>query len=238
MNFKEKLKIKAENIGITLNDTQLQQFQDFYELLIEKNKVMNLTAITEEEEVIDKHFIDSLTCKRVMDMNQVRSVIDIGTGAGFPGIPLKIVYPEIEFVLLDSLNKRVKFLNEVIEALHLEKIQAVHGRAEDLARKPEFRGRFDLCVSRAVANLSTLSEYCIPFVRVNGYFISYKAQKGLEEIRECNHCMKELGSKIIDTDEFQLTDEDSKRVLIKIKKCKGTSKMYPRKAGIPSKNPL
>ena len=147
MNFKEKLKIKAENIGITLNDTQLQQFQDFYELLIEKNKVMNLTAITEEEEVIDKHFIDSLTCKRVMDMNQVRSVIDIGTGAGFPGIPLKIVYPEIEFVLLDSLNKRVKFLNEVIEALHLEKIQAVHGRAEDLARKPEFRGRFDLCVS-------------------------------------------------------------------------------------------
>ena len=238
MNFKEKLKIKAENIGITLNDTQLQQFQDFYELLIEKNKVMNLTAITEEEEVIDKHFIDSLTCKRVMDMNQVRSVIDIGTGAGFPGIPLKIVYPEIEFVLLDSLNKRVKLLNEVIEALHLEKIQAVHGRAEDLARKPEFRGRFDLCVSRAVANLSTLSEYCIPFVRVNGYFISYKAQKGLEEIQECNHCMKELGSKIIDTDEFQLTDEDSKRVLIKIKKCKGTSKMYPRKAGIPSKNPL
>ena len=238
MNFKEKLKIKAENIGITLNDTQLQQFQDFYELLIEKNKVMNLTAITEEEEVIDKHFIDSLTCKRVMEMNQVRSVIDIGTGAGFPGIPLKIVYPEIEFVLLDSLNKRVKFLNEVIEALHLEKIQAVHGRAEDLARKPEFRGRFDLCVSRAVANLSTLSEYCIPFVRVNGYFISYKAQKGLEEIQECNHCMKELGSKIIDTDEFQLTDEDSKRVLIKIKKCKGTSKMYPRKAGIPSKNPL
>lgn len=238
MNFKEKLKIKAENIGITLNDTQLQQFQDFYELLIEKNKVMNLTAITEEEEVIDKHFIDSLTCKRVMDMNQVRSVIDIGTGAGFPGIPLKIVYPEIEFVLLDSLNKRVKFLNEVIEVLHLEKIQAVHGRAEDLARKPEFRGRFDLCVSRAVANLSTLSEYCIPFVRVNGYFISYKAQKGLEEIQECNHCMKELGSKIIDTDEFQLTDEDSKRVLIKIKKCKGTSKMYPRKAGIPSKNPL
>ena len=111
MNFKEKLKIKAENIGITLNDTQLQQFQDFYELLIEKNKVMNLTAITEEEEVIDKHFIDSLTCKRVMEMNQVRSVIDIGTGAGFPGIPLKIVYPEIEFVLLDSLNKRVKFLN-------------------------------------------------------------------------------------------------------------------------------
>ena len=181
MNFKEKLKKKAENIGIALNELQLQQFQDFYELLIEKNKVMNLTSITEEDEVIDKHFIDSLTCNRVIDMNQVKSVIDIGTGAGFPGIPLKIVYPDIDFVLLDSLNKRVRFLNEAIELLHLKKIQAVHGRAEDLARKPEFRGKFDLCVSRAVANLNTLSEYCIPFVRVNGFFISYKAQKGLED---------------------------------------------------------
>lgn len=238
MNFKEKLKKKAENIGIALNELQLQQFQDFYELLIEKNKVMNLTSITEEDEVIDKHFIDSLTCNRVIDMNQVKSVIDIGTGAGFPGIPLKIVYPDIDFVLLDSLNKRVRFLNEAIELLHLKKIQAVHGRAEDLARKPEFRGKFDLCVSRAVANLNTLSEYCIPFVRVNGFFISYKAQKGLEEIHESDHCMKELGSKIMRVDEFKLTDIDSNRVLIKIKKCKGTSKLYPRKAGIPSKNPL
>ena len=238
MNFKEKLKKKAENIGIALNELQLQQFQDFYELLIEKNKVMNLTSITEEDEVIDKHFIDSLTCNRVIDMNQVKSVIDIGTGAGFPGIPLKIVYPDIDFVLLDSLNKRVRFLNEAIELLHLKKIQAVHGRAEDLARKPEFRGKFELCVSRAVANLNTLSEYCIPFVRVNGFFISYKAQKGLEEIHESDHCMKELGSKIMRVDEFKLTDIDSNRVLIKIKKCKGTSKLYPRKAGIPSKNPL
>lgn len=238
MNFKEKLKKKAENIGIALNELQLQQFQGFYELLIEKNKVMNLTSITEEDEVIDKHFIDSLTCNRVIDMNQVKSVIDIGTGAGFPGIPLKIVYPDIDFVLLDSLNKRVRFLNETIELLHLKKIQAVHGRAEDLARKPEFRGKFDLCVSRAVANLNTLSEYCIPFVRVNGFFISYKAQKGLEEIHESDHCMKELGSKIMQVDEFKLTDIDSNRVLIKIKKCKGTSKLYPRKAGIPSKNPL
>ena len=238
MNFKEKLKKKAENIGIALNELQLQQFQDFYELLIEKNKVMNLTSITEEDEVIDKHFIDSLTCNRVIDMNQVKSVIDIGTGAGFPGIPLKIVYPDSDFVLLDSLNKRVRFLNEAIELLHLKKIQAVHGRAEDLARKPEFRGKFELCVSRAVANLNTLSEYCIPFVRVNGFFISYKAQKGLEEIHESDHCMKELGSKIMQVDEFKLTDIDSNRVLIKIKKCKGTSKLYPRKAGIPSKNPL
>lgn len=238
MNFKEKLKNKAKNIGIELNDKQLQQFEQFYALLIEKNKVMNLTAITEEEEVIDKHFIDSLTCNRVNPMEQVKSIIDIGTGAGFPGIPLKIVYPDISFVLLDSLNKRIQFLNEVIEKLGLTKIKAVHGRAEDLARKSEYRGKFDLCVSRAVANLSTLSEYCIPFVKVNGFFVSYKAGKGLEEIEKCSTCMKELGSKIVKIDQFQLSDQEAQRILIQIKKCKGTSKKYPRKAGIPSRNPL
>lgn len=238
MNFQEKLKEKAVAIGIDLSEIQLKQFEEFYHLLIEKNKVMNLTAITEEDEVIDKHFIDSLTCARVMDMTKVTSIVDIGTGAGFPGIPLKIAYPEISFVLLDSLNKRVKFLDEVIEALALKKITAVHGRAEDLARKPEYRAKFDLCVSRAVANLSVLSEYCIPFVKVNGYFVSYKAARGLEEIEAGKHCMEVLGSKIMQTDEFPLTDKDSMRVLIKIKKCRGTAKMYPRKAGVPSKNPL
>lgn len=238
MNFQEKLKEKAVAIGIDLSEIQLKQFEEFYHLLIEKNKVMNLTAITEEDEVIDKHFIDSLTCARVMDMTKVTSIVDIGTGAGFPGIPLKIAYPEISFVLLDSLNKRVKFLDEIIEALALKKITAVHGRAEDLARKPEYRAKFDLCVSRAVANLSVLSEYCIPFVKVNGYFVSYKAARGLEEIEASKHCMEVLGSKIMQTDEFPLTDKDSMRVLIKIKKCKGTAKMYPRKAGVPSKNPL
>lgn len=237
MDFLQKLKKKAEHIGICLNDKQLQQFQDYYHLLIEKNKVMNLTSITEEDEVIDKHFIDSLTCCRVVDINRISNMIDIGTGAGFPGVPIKIAFPEIHVVLLDSLNKRVKFLDEVISELRLKDIEAVHGRAEDLARKQEFRAKFDLCVSRAVANLSTLSEYCIPFVKVNGLFISYKAKKGLEEIKEIDHCMEVLGSKIIQVDEFELSD-DSERVLIKIKKCKGTSKQYPRKAGIPSKNPL
>lgn len=238
MNFKEKLKKASEDAGISMNDLQLDQFEEFYHLLIEKNKVMNLTAITDEEEVIEKHFIDSLTCRRVMDMGSVKSLIDIGTGAGFPGIPLKIIYPEISVVLLDSLNKRVKFLNEVIDELGLSRVEAVHGRAEDLARKQEYRGRFDLAVSRAVANLSTLSEYCIPFVKVNGFFVSYKAGKGLEEIETCDCCMKALGSKIVQVDDFQLPGEDSLRVLIKIKKCKGTSKAYPRKAGIPSRNPL
>lgn len=238
MNFKDKLRDKANAVDIVLDDIQLKQFELFYHLLIEKNKVMNLTSITDEDEVMDKHFIDSLTCSRVVNMNQVQSIIDIGTGAGFPGIPLKIVYPHINIVLLDSLNKRVNFLNEVIEKLGLTKIKAIHGRAEDIARFPEYRAGFDLAVSRAVANLNTLSEYCIPFVKVNGYFVSYKAGKGLDEIKNSDNCMKELGSKIIKTDEFQLPGDEAKRLLIKIKKCKGTAKKYPRKAGIPAKDPL
>lgn len=238
MDFKEKLIKKAEENNFSFNAEQLRQFEEFYYLLIEKNKVMNLTAITDEDEVIEKHFMDSLTCVRVVDMKRISTVIDIGTGAGFPGIPLKIAFPEIEFVLLDSLNKRVKFLNEVIESLDLKKIRTVHGRAEDLARNKELRGQFDLCVSRAVANLSTLSEYCIPFVRVNGFFISYKSKKGLDELEGLDQCMKCLGSKIVQVDEFQLSDQDLDRVLIKIKKCQGTSRRFPRKAGIPSKSPL
>lgn len=238
MEFKEKLKTKAETAGMILSDRQLRQFEQFYHLLTEKNKVMNLTAITEEDEVIDKHFMDSLSCARVMDMSRVRSLVDVGTGAGFPGIPLKIVYPEIRVLLVDSLNKRVQFLNEVIDQLSLSGVEAVHGRAEDISRRKEYRAVFDLAVSRAVANLRTLSEYCVPFVKVNGYFISYKAGKGLQEIEESANCMRELGCKIMETEEFELSDQDSMRVLIKIKKCRGTSSKYPRKAGIPSRNPL
>lgn len=238
MEFKEKLKTKAEAAGMILSDRQLRQFEQFYHLLTEKNKVMNLTAITEEDEVIDKHFMDSLSCARVMDMSRVRSLVDVGTGAGFPGIPLKIVYPEIRVLLVDSLNKRVQFLNEVIDQLSLSGVEAVHGRAEDISRRKEYRAVFDLAVSRAVANLRTLSEYCVPFVKVNGYFISYKAGKGLQEIEESANCMRELGCKIMETEEFELSDQDSMRVLIKIKKCRGTSSKYPRKAGIPSRNPL
>ena len=238
MEFKEKLKTKAEAAGMILSDRQLRQFEQFYHLLTEKNKVMNLTAITEEDEVIDKHFMDSLSCARVMDMSRVRSLVDVGTGAGFPGIPLKIVYPEIRVLLVDSLNKRVQFLNEVIDQLSLSGVEAVHGRAEDISRRKEYRAVFDLAVSRAVANLRTLSEYCVPFVKVNGYFISYKAGKGMQEIEESANCMRELGCKIMETEEFELSDQDSMRVLIKIKKCRGTSSKYPRKAGIPSRNPL
>lgn len=238
MDFKEKLKARAEKEGISLTPKQLGQFELFYKMLIETNKSMNLTAITDEDEVIEKHFIDSLSCHRVVDMSQIRTCIDVGTGAGFPGIPLKIVYPEIDFVLVDSLNKRVKFLKDVKEALGLEGLEALHGRAEDLARDKSLRAAFDLCVSRAVANLSVLSEYCIPFVRTNGYFVSYKGKKGLEEISNAQNCMNVLGCKIEKVDDFRLEEDEAERLLIRIKKCKGTPKLYPRKAGTPSKNPL
>ncbi len=237
-SFQDKLKVKAGQLGIDLTELQLQQFDRFFQMMVETNKHMNLTAITEEDEVISKHLVDSLSCSKVMDMSKVKSIIDIGTGAGFPGIPLKIAYPEIEIVLVDSLQKRIKFLNQVIEELGLTKVSAIHGRAEDLARNKEYRANFDLCVSRAVANLSTLTEYCIPFVRVNGYFVSYKAQKGMEELENAKNCLNVLGCKMEEANQFKLEGDDSDRILLKIKKCKGTPKLYPRKAGVPSKNPL
>ena len=170
-----------EELGIALSQEQKKQFITYYEYLVEKNKVMNLTAITEYNEVILKHFLDSLSIVKVGSFDQKKlpgkSVIDIGTGAGFPGIPLKIAFPELKITLLDSLNKRVNFLNEVIEMLGLKDVTALHGRAEDYAKQKEHREKYDFCVSRAVANLSTLSEYCIPFVKEGGSFISYKSGK-------------------------------------------------------------
>ena len=228
----------TKQLGITLSEKQIQQFIRYYELLVEWNSFMNLTAITEYEEVMEKHFVDSLAAVKVCDFHQVKSLIDIGTGAGFPGIPLKIAFPHLEVVLLDSLNKRTKFLNEVLQQLGLENIRTIHGRAEDYAKQKEYREQFDVCVSRAVANLSTLSEYCIPYARKKGEFISYKSGKIEEEAEQAKKAIFILGGKISKIEKFCLADTDMERSFIVIDKEKKTPEKYPRKAGMPSKEPI
>ncbi|MDY5957629.1 MAG: 16S rRNA (guanine(527)-N(7))-methyltransferase RsmG [Frisingicoccus sp.] len=227
-----------EKLNIHLNEKQVYQFMKYYEMLIETNKVMNLTAITDFDEVIDKHFVDSLALIQAIDLNKELKVIDVGTGAGFPGIPLKIAFPELDILLLDSLNKRIHFLDQVISELGLENIQTIHGRAEDFGKNPLYREKFDLCVSRAVANLSTLSEYCVPFVQVDGYFISYKSGKVQEELDASRHAVDILGGKVEKCLNYALADTDMERSLVVIHKLKPTKKAYPRKAGKPSKEPL
>ncbi len=234
----DKFYAGLKSLDIACSKEQINQFLKFYEMLIEKNKVMNLTAITEFEDVIEKHFLDSLSLVKCMDLNKSLRVLDLGTGAGFPGIPLKIAFPELEIVLMDSLNKRVVFLKEVIEELGLSGISAVHGRAEEMAGKKEFREQFDLCVSRAVANLSSLSEYCIPFVKVGGIFVSYKSGQVEEEVSQAEKAISVLGGAMVKVEKFTLTGTEASRSLIKIGKKKKTPKGYPRKAGTPSKNPI
>ena len=227
---------EANKINITFTERQLEQFRIYYEMLVEKNKVMNLTGITEWDEVLEKHFLDSISLIRAINLGQNISVLDMGTGAGFPGIPLKIAFPNLQITLADSLNKRVLFLQEVIETLKLEGIEAIHGRAEDLARDKKYREQYDLVVSRAVANLSTLSEYCLPFVKIGGQFISYKSGDIEEEVVASKSAVFLLGGKIKDTVKFELGE--SSRSFVLIDKTKGTPKTYPRKAGTPSKKPL
>lgn len=237
MNYNlDKFKTGLEKLNITLSDAQMQQFLDYYEMLVETNKVMNLTAITEFDEVIEKHFLDSLSLCQVYDLNREIKILDMGTGAGFPGIPLKIAFPEIDLVLADSLNKRIKFLQEVINRLELKKVEALHARAEEMGRNKQYREQFDLCVSRAVANLSSLSEYCIPFVKEGGMFISYKSGEIEEETNQAKKAITILGGKIEDIYKFDLYEQ--KRSFVIIRKEKKTPKAYPRKAGTPAKMPL
>lgn len=225
-------------LGIHLDDVQKSQFIKFYEYLIEKNKVMNLTGITDFQEVLTKHFLDSLACTKALDMEKIHTAIDIGTGAGFPGIPLKIAYPHIEFCLLDSLQKRVNFLQETFELLQLKNITAIHGRAEEYAKKPPHREYYDVCVSRAVSNLATLSEYCLPYVKTGGYFVSYKSGKVQEEADQAKKAIKILGGKLKEISYFTLPTTDIDRSLVVIEKVLATPKRYPRKAGTPQKEPL
>ena len=238
--FEESLRKELNLLSIELKENQINQFYDYFQLLVEWNKFMNLTAITEMDEVITKHFVDSLSLIKAVEEIETKDyrIIDVGTGAGFPGIPLKIAFPELRITLMDSLNKRINFLNEGISRLGLEKIEAIHGRAEDLGRDPLHREQYDLCVSRAVANLSTLSEYCMPFAKVGGYFIPYKSGKIDEELGAAKHAIFLLGGSVKEVNTFLLPGTDVERSLVKIAKNNGTSKKYPRKAGLPSKEPL
>ena len=238
MDIKNLLISKAKEIGVKVSPVQAEQFQIYLDLLLERNTVMNLTAITDPEEAVIKHFVDSLTLLKALEIKKNAKVIDVGTGAGFPGIPLKIMRPDIELTLLDSLNKRINFLNRVIEALELTDIETIHGRAEDFGRNPKYREQFDLCVSRAVANLSTLSEYCVPFVQIGGHFIPYKSGKVQEEMEVSQRAVTLLGGSIVDCLSYNLADTDMERSLVIIEKVKPTKKAYPRKAGKPSKEPL
>ena len=234
----ESFKKKVNMLHIELSDKQYDQYVTYYEMVVEKNKVMNLTGITEFDEFIDKHYIDSLSIVNAMDMHQVQSAIDVGTGAGFPGVPLKIAFPELEACLLDSLNKRVKFLEETFALLGLENISAIHGRAEEYAKNKAYREKYDLCVSRAVSGLATLSEYCLPYVKVGGLFVSYKSGSVKEEAEAAEKAVKILGGKIRDIQYFDLPGSEISRSLVIIEKVKNTPGKYPRKAGTPLREPL
>lgn len=227
-----------EELGLKLNESNLNAFIRYKELLKEWNEKINITSITDDVEIDLKHFLDSLTPFTTSLFNGNKKIIDIGTGGGFPGIPLKILNRELDIVLLDSLNKRIGFLNEVIETLGLNNIIAMHGRAEELSIKPLYREQFDICISRAVASLNTLSEYCIPFVKVGGHFISMKGPDVMEELRESKNAIKLLGGEIVDTKLINLPQSDIVHSLIIIEKIKETPTKYPRGGGKPKKNPL
>lgn len=226
--------------NIVLSDEQLILFDKYKDLLLEWNEKINLTAITDIDEIYKKHFLDSLSLIKCIDDlgDKEYTLLDMGTGAGFPGIPLKIAFPNLKITLADSLNKRIDFLNVVIDELGLKGINAIHARAEELAHDEKYREQYDVVVSRAVANLSVLSEYCLPFVKVDGTFVSYKSGNSSEEITASKNAIGMLGGKLINTFDFILPDSDYSRSNVYIKKIKSTEDRFPRKAGTPSKKPL
>ena len=245
MSREEYLSNLSGKLNIVLSKDQVNAFLKYYELLIEWNEKINLTAITEFEDVCLKHFVDSMSIvnafssfEEASEFFAGKTLIDVGTGAGFPGVCLKILFPELNITLMDSLDKRIKFLNEVISALSLEKIVTVHARVEDAAKIAEFREQFDFATARAVASLPVLSEYCIPFVKVGGSFIAYKSEKVLEEISLSSNALSILGGKIESEYSFSLPGSDLQRTILFVKKEKSTPDKYPRKAGTPSKKPL
>lgn len=235
----EQLLIKAcEALNLSINEKQVEQFIKYKDLLIEWNKKINLTAITDEKEIILKHFIDCISLMSVYKIEDNMNIIDVGTGAGFPAVPIKIMCPDVNVILLDSLNKRINFLNELIAQLELKKIFCIHSRAEDSGRDKKFREKYDLCVSRAVANLAVLSEYCLPFVLVGGTFISFKSVNIDDELNEAKTAIKKLGAKIDSVKTVNIPYSDIQRSMVIIKKIRQTPSQYPRKAGMVSKQPI
>lgn len=234
--FSNKIKDIAKNINLELNDEKVKKFYNYMELLLQWNEKVNLTAITEPNDIILKHFIDSLTIERYIDKNV--NIIDIGTGAGFPGIPISIARTDINITLMDSLNKRIKFLDEVIKENKLNNAKTIHARAEELARDKDYREKFDIATSRAVASLNVLLEYMLPFVKVGGYCICMKGSNIEDEILNSKRALNALNGVIEKIEEFELPNSDMSRNIIIVKKVEKTLSKYPRKAGTPTKDPL
>ncbi|GAB6159131.1 16S rRNA (guanine(527)-N(7))-methyltransferase RsmG [Desulfotomaculum varum] len=228
----------AQEAGISLSDRHLRLFEQYYQCLLEGNQKFNLTAITEPLEVAVKHFIDSLTCLTAVNFPRAANLLDVGTGAGFPGLPIKIYRPDLNVTLMDSLNKRIVFLKETIDTLGLSDIKAVHDRAEDFGRRPAHRENYDIVVSRAVARLAVLAEYCLPCVKPGGYFISQKGPDIEQEVQEAAKAIKLLGGQLMEVKKMQLPIIKDGRSLVVIKKIQPTPGAYPRKAGIPAKKPI
>ncbi|AKL97368.1 ribosomal RNA small subunit methyltransferase G [Clostridium aceticum] len=238
MTLATLLKEGSKELGIELSEKQIDQLLTYKDILLEWNKKMNLTAIEDEQEVIIKHFLDSISCIKVQQLKNNGKAIDVGTGAGFPGIPLKVIFPQLKVTLLDSLNKRINFLKEVCLQLELEDMEFVHGRAEDFGQDKGHREVYDYAVARAVAPLNILVEYCLPFVKVGGFFVCQKGKALDEELLEGKRAIEVLGGKVVDQQHITLPFSDITHSILVIEKIKQIPTKYPRKAGKPSKNPL
>lgn len=238
MKYFDIMSKACESVGVEFNEDKYNKFIKYKELLQEWNEKINLTAITDDEGIIKKHFIDCIKAYSLDEFKSAKNVIDVGTGAGFPGIPLAIIRDDLEVTLLDSLNKRINFLNLVITQLNLKNVNAIHSRAEDGARNADFREKFDIATSRAVANMSVLSEFCLPYVRVGGNFIALKGPSVDEELVVSKNAIGTLGGKLVQVKKIDIEDTELQHNLVVVKKVKETSKTYPRKAGIISKKPI